>query len=71
MRGFAHPHTVEAALAGLNAQLQSPHAEVVRMRMAAGRMLTTLVVGDADVPGFDRPAGDPIWAGSLLPNILD
>ena len=70
MRGFAHRHTVEAALAGLNAQLQSPHAEVVRMRMA-GRVLTTLVVGDADVPGFDRPAGDPIWAGSLVANILD
>jgi molybdopterin biosynthesis enzyme len=58
MRGFAHRHTVEAALAGLNAQLQSPHAEVVRMRMAAGRVLTTLVVSDADVPGFDRAIMD-------------
>jgi molybdopterin biosynthesis enzyme len=63
MRGFAHRHTVEAALVGLNAQLQSPHAEVVRMRMTAGRMLTTLVVSDAYVPGFDRPAGDPHLGG--------
>jgi hypothetical protein len=30
MRGFARRHTVEAALAGLDAQLQSPDAEVVR-----------------------------------------
>src|SRR6185295_10568905 len=58
MRGFAHRHTVAAALAWLDAQLQALDAEIVPLRMAAGRVLTTAVVSDLDVPGFDRATMD-------------
>ena len=58
MRGFAHRHTVEAALAWLDAQLQPPGAEIVPLRMAAGRVLAAAVVSDVDVPGFDRATMD-------------
>ena len=58
MRGFAHRHTVEAALAWLDAQLRPPGAEIVPLRMAAGRVLATAVVSDVDVPGFDRATMD-------------
>ncbi len=58
MRGFAHRHTVEAALAWLDAQLQPPGDERVPLRMAAGRVLATAVVSDVDVPGFDRATMD-------------
>ena len=44
MRGFAHRHTVEAALAWLDAQLRPPGDEIVPLRMAAGRVLATAVV---------------------------
>ncbi len=58
MRGFAHRHTVEAALAWLDAQLRSPRAEMLPLRMAAGRVLAAPVVSEIDVPGFDRATMD-------------
>ncbi len=58
MRGFAHRHTVEGALAWLDSQLQPPRDEIVPLRMAAGRVLATPVVSDVDVPGFDRATMD-------------
>ena len=58
MRGFAHRHTVDAALAWLDAQLRPPGAELVPLRMAAGRVLAAAVVSDVDVPGFDRATMD-------------
>jgi molybdopterin molybdotransferase len=58
MRGFAHRHTVEAALAWLDAQLGTPGAEILPLRMAAGRVLATAVVSEVDVPGFDRATMD-------------
>jgi molybdopterin molybdotransferase len=58
MRGFAHRHTVAAALAWLDAQLQVLGAERAPLRMAAGRVLATAVVSDVDVPGFDRATMD-------------
>src|SRR5688572_27166172 len=66
MRGFAHRHTVTAALAWLDAQLQPLGADVVPLRSAAGRVLATAVVSDVDVPGFDRATMDgyAVVAGS-------
>jgi molybdopterin molybdotransferase len=58
MRGFAQRHTVAAALAWLDAQLQPLAAEVVPLRIAAGRVLASSVVSDVDVPGFDRATMD-------------
>jgi molybdopterin molybdotransferase len=58
MRGFANRHTVDAALAWLDAQLQPLAAENVPLRMAAGRVLATTAVSDIDVPGFDRATMD-------------
>jgi molybdopterin molybdotransferase len=58
MRGFAQRHTVEAALAWLDAQLPPLAAEDVSLRNAAGRVLAASVVSDVDVPGFDRAAMD-------------
>ena len=58
MRGFAQRHTVEAALAWLDAQLLPLKAEDVPLRMAAGRVLAESVVSDVDVPGFDRATMD-------------
>jgi len=58
MRGFAHRHTVAAALAWLDAQLQPLPAEDVSLRTAAGRVLVASVVSDVDVPGFDRATMD-------------
>ena len=58
MRGFARRHTVEAALAWLDAQLRPPGTEIVPLRSAAGRVLATPVVSDVDVPGFDRATMD-------------
>ncbi len=61
MRGFSQRHTVDAALAWLDAQLQ-PHTtlgpESVPLRSAAGRVLAAAVVSDIDVPGFDRATMD-------------
>ena len=66
MRGFAHRHTVAAALAWLDAQLQPLGAETVPLRSAAGRVLAAAVVSDVDVPGFDRATMDgyAVVAGS-------
>jgi molybdopterin molybdotransferase len=58
MRGFAHRHTVAAALAWLDAQLQPLPAEEVSLRTAAGRVLAASVVSEVDVPGFDRATMD-------------
>lgn len=58
MRGFAQRHTVDAALAWLDAQLRPLPAEVVPLRIAAGRVLAASVVSDVDVPGFDRATMD-------------
>ena len=58
MRGFARRHTVEAALAWLDAQLEPLPAEEAPLRMAAGRVLAASVVSAVDVPGFDRATMD-------------
>jgi molybdopterin molybdotransferase len=58
MRGFAQRHTVDAALAWLDAQLQPLTAETVPLRLAAGRVLAASVVSDVNVPGFDRAMMD-------------
>src|ERR1700730_18134873 len=54
MRGFAQRHTVDAALAWLDAQLQPLTSEMLPLRFAAGRQPATSVVIDVDAPGFDR-----------------
>ena len=58
MRGFAQRHTVDAALAWLDAQLKLLAAELVPLRNAAGRVLAAPVVSEVDVPGFDRATMD-------------
>jgi molybdopterin molybdotransferase len=58
MRGFARRHTVDAALAWLDAQLQPLGPELVPLRNAAGRVLAASVVSEVDVPGFDRATMD-------------
>jgi molybdopterin molybdotransferase len=58
MRGFAHRHTVDAALAWLDAQSRPLGTEIVPLRMAAGRVLATPLVSEVDVPGFDRATMD-------------
>jgi molybdopterin molybdotransferase len=58
MRGFARRHTVDAALAWLDAHLQPLALEAVPLRNAAGRVLAASVVSDVDVPGFDRATMD-------------
>jgi molybdopterin molybdotransferase len=58
MRGFARRHTVEAALAWLDSQLEPLAAEEVPLRIAAGRVVAHRVVSDVDVPGFDRATMD-------------
>jgi molybdopterin molybdotransferase len=58
MRGFAHRHTVEAALAWLDEQLRQPRAETVPLAAAAGRVLAEALVSEVDVPGFDRATMD-------------
>jgi molybdopterin molybdotransferase len=58
MRGFMRRHTVEAALAWLDAQLQPLGAELLPLRDAAGRVLASSVASEVDVPGFDRATMD-------------
>ena len=58
MRGFAHRHTVEAALAILDPHLRPLEAELVALRDAGGRVLADDVVSDVDVPGFERATMD-------------
>jgi molybdopterin molybdotransferase len=58
MRGFARRHTVEAALAWLDAQLQPLGDELLALPAAAGRVLAASIASDVDVPGFDRATMD-------------
>src|SRR5215218_3580969 len=58
MRGFAHRHTVDAAVAWLDAHTPPAGSELVSLAAAAGRVLTADVVSEVDVPGFDRAAMD-------------
>jgi molybdopterin molybdotransferase len=58
MLGFTRRHTVQAALAWLDAQLAALGSECVPLRAAAGRVLATPVVSAVDVPGFDRATMD-------------
>mgnify|MGYP003578597877 CR=1 FL=1 len=53
MRGFALRHTVNAVLDWLDAQLHPLSAEVVPLRIAAGRVLAGSIVSDVDVPGYE------------------
>jgi molybdopterin molybdotransferase len=58
MRGFARRHTVDAALALLDAHLQPLAAERLSLRHASGRVLAEDVVSAVDVPSFDRATMD-------------
>src|SRR5688572_13685912 len=58
MQGFARRHTVQAALAWLDAQLRPLDPETVPLRAAAGRVLAAPIVSAVDVPGFDRATMD-------------
>ncbi len=58
MRGFARRHTVAAALAWLDAQLNALETEVVALHDASGRVLAAPIVSAVDVPGFDRATMD-------------
>ena len=58
MRGFARRHTVDAALAWLDAQVRPLEAEQVRLSQAAGRVLAATITSAVDVPGFDRSTMD-------------
>jgi molybdopterin molybdotransferase len=58
MHGFTRRHTVQAALAWLDAQLRPLEPETVPIRSAAGRVLATAIVSEVDVPGFDRATMD-------------
>ena len=58
MQGFARRHTVQAALAWLDAQLRPLAAETVPLRAASGRVLAAPITSDVDVPGFDRATMD-------------
>lgn len=58
MQGFARRHTVQAALAWLDAHLRPLDAEPVLLHAAAGRVLAQRIVSTVDVPGFDRATMD-------------
>jgi molybdopterin molybdotransferase len=58
MHGFTRRHTVDAALAWLDAQLQPLSSETVPLHAAAGRVLAATIVSEIDVPGFDRATMD-------------
>jgi molybdopterin molybdotransferase len=58
MRGFARRHTVEAAIAWLDDQLQSLGAELLPLPTTAGRVLAGSIASEVDVPGFDRATMD-------------
>jgi molybdopterin molybdotransferase len=58
MRGFARRHTVEDALAVLDAHLLPLSAEPCPLRRANGRVLADDIVSGVDVPGFDRATMD-------------
>ena len=58
MRGFARRHTVENALALLDAHLHPLSTELCPLRHANGRVLADDIVSSVDVPGFDRATMD-------------
>jgi len=58
MQGFAHRHTVRAAMAWLDAQLHALDVDSVDLAAAAGRVLASPIVSAVDVPGFDRATMD-------------
>src|SRR5262245_66454388 len=58
MHGFSRRHTVDQALQWLDTHLYTLDAEDVPLRTAAGRVLSTTVVSDIDVPGFERATMD-------------
>ena len=58
MHGFSRRHTVGAALAWLDAHLRLLGSEDLPLHDAAGRVLAAPIVGDIDVPGFDRATMD-------------
>jgi molybdopterin molybdotransferase len=58
MHGFEHRHTVQAALAWLDAQVRVLDSVTIPLRAAAGRVLAAPIVSDVDVPGFDRATMD-------------
>ena len=58
MRGFGERQSVEAALAWLDGELRLLEAEPIALQRAAGRVLASHVVGELDVPGFDRSMMD-------------
>src|SRR5215468_881896 len=58
MRGFARRHSVEAALAWLDGQLQPLDAELVHLQVASGRVLAESITSEVDVPGFARATMD-------------
>lgn len=58
MRGFAHRHTVDAAIAWIDAHLRTLDVEHIAIGDAAGRVLAAPIVSDVDVPGFDRATMD-------------
>ena len=58
MRGFAKRHTVAAALAWLDAQLEPLAGEMIPLRAAHGRVLAEMLSSAVDVPGFDRATMD-------------
>jgi molybdopterin molybdotransferase len=58
MQGFSRRHTVQAALAWLDAQLRVLDAETVPLCRAAGRVLASPISSAVDVPGFDRATMD-------------
>jgi len=58
MRGFARRHTVEAAIAWLDDQLQPLGAELLPLPTTAGRVLAGSIASEVDVPGFDRATMD-------------
>ena len=58
MRGFLRRHTVDDALAWLDAHLPARRDESVPLTRAAGRVVSADIVSDVDVPGFDRATMD-------------
>jgi molybdopterin molybdotransferase len=58
MRGFSRRTTVEAAVAWIDRQVKGLAAEDVPLGSAAGRVLTSGVISNFDVPGFDRAMMD-------------
>lgn len=58
MRGFVRRHTVDAALAWLDAHTHPLPSETIPLAQAAARVLAVDVISDVDVPGFDRATMD-------------